>query len=131
MTVSAGDISLLVFYDANCNLCTGLVQWLSRWDKKQKLRYVSLQSTQSFELLSSFHLFRSKATDQVQTVVVLENGQIFMKSEAILRILFHLKQFRWLGNLMQLIPVTWRDALYDWIARNRYRWFGTRCQCLN
>jgi predicted DCC family thiol-disulfide oxidoreductase YuxK len=67
--------------------------------------------------------------DWPDTFAFVAAGQGYVKSEAALRIARELPRWRWMW-LFHVIPRVIRDAIYDWVARNRYRWFGRRDACM-
>ena len=66
----------------------------------------------------------------MDTILLVEDGKIYAKSEAALRILRQLGEIGRLSPVLRVIPRRIRDGIYDFIARNRYGWFGRRDQCM-
>lgn len=117
----------IVLFDGVCNLCNASVQFLLKRDKKQRLHFASLQSDAAADLLRR-HNYPQGA--DLNSIVFLDGNKVYTESTAVLRICRHLG-FPW--NWMQaflIVPVPVRDAVYRWIARNRYRWFGKKDQCM-
>jgi predicted DCC family thiol-disulfide oxidoreductase YuxK len=114
----------LVFYDGVCGLCNWSVRWLIRRDRHKVLRYASLQSDLAREKLSGTDLDLSRGT-----IVYFENDRIFTRSTAVIRILKRLKGIYRLSALLYIIPAPIRDSVYDWVSRNRYKWFGKYDSC--
>ena len=115
----------IVLFDGFCNLCSWSVQFIIKRDRKDYYRFASLQSKIAKELLNPFNL----TADVDQSVVLLENNSIYLKSDAALRIVRKLKGYwKYLYYLIYL-PRFLRDAIYDLIARNRFRWFGKKETC--
>lgn len=86
----------------------------------------SLQSSPARELLKDFRI----KVFEPETIFLAEEHQLYEKSSAILRILKELKRpYNWL-YLLIVIPKPLRDRVYEFIARNRYRWFGKRESCM-
>jgi predicted DCC family thiol-disulfide oxidoreductase YuxK len=116
---------VLVFYDGQCALCQFWVRFLIRRDRKDVFRFAALDSK-----LARVSGMSGDPDATPDTVVVLRRGRILTRSGAALRILADL------GGLWRLVlPLLWvprvlRDACYDWLARNRYRWFGKKDHCL-
>lgn len=116
---------IVVFFDGYCVLCNRSVQWLLKRDRHKKLKFSSLQGSFAQELN-----IRPPDNNLPDTLILYENGIITQRSEAILRITKHLG-FPWnLALIFRMIPLTWRNRLYDYIALNRYRWFGKHESCL-
>ncbi|HEV7302239.1 MAG TPA: thiol-disulfide oxidoreductase DCC family protein [Tepidisphaeraceae bacterium] len=116
--------SLVVLFDGQCNLCNGAVNFLIDRDHGRRFKFASQQSAAGKELLASY--------DQpinLKTLVVIDRGQAFTRSAAVLRLVRHLP-FPW--PLLQVgvaIPRPIADWLYDRVAGNRYRLFGRSDAC--
>ncbi|SDK27014.1 thiol-disulfide oxidoreductase DCC family protein [Microbulbifer yueqingensis] len=120
----------IILFDSLCNLCNGWVRYVLRRDADGIFTLCRAQSPAGQKLLESLGL----PLDEYESVAYLErgvDGQLcpYLKSEAALRVLGQLpgpsRHFTWL----RLVPRALRDAIYDMIARNRYRLFGRRDQC--
>ncbi len=117
----------VVYFDGVCNLCNQSVQVIIRNDKQKKFRFASLQSEAGKKLLTSMVTGGKPPPD---SIILSYQGKILFKSEAALRIA------RILGggwNILYstiILPRFLRDAVYDLIARNRYRWFGKKDSCM-
>jgi predicted DCC family thiol-disulfide oxidoreductase YuxK len=119
----------VVLFDGVCHLCHGAVRFIVRRDAHEVFRFASLQSDIG-QTLAARHGVGDLA-HRVNTVVLLEDGQAYFKSSAILRIARRLRFPWWLAYwLGRLLPRPVRDALYDWVAQHRYRWFGKSEECL-
>lgn len=116
----------LVLYDGLCRLCAGTVLFVITRDRRARVHFASMQSALGQRLLRRFGL----PVDDFTTFVLVESGEHFTKSTAALRTVRYLdRPWPWLYPLV-VVPRPIRDALYDWVARNRYRWFGRRKACL-
>jgi predicted DCC family thiol-disulfide oxidoreductase YuxK len=116
-----------ILFDGVCNLCNGLVQFVIERDPAARFRFGALQSEAAQRLLAS--VGRSSPPTP-ETFVLLEDNRVFTRSTAALRIVRRLP-FPWpLAYGFIVIPRALRDAIYDWVARHRYRWFGRLDQCL-
>ncbi len=114
-----------MLFDGVCNLCNGAVQFVIRHDRTAQVKFASLQSESAARLLEPFGVDPSN----LQTFVLLEDGQMFVKSDAALRLARALRgPWAWLYPLVY-IPRPIRDFVYDIVARNRYAWFGKRESC--
>jgi len=115
----------VVLFDAVCVLCHGWTKFLLRYDTQQRFKLCSVQSEQGQAILAHF----GYPTDQFDTMLYVEAGQAYQKTDAFLRIMAQLpRPWCWL-RVMRLFPARARDWLYDRIARNRYRIFGQYQQC--
>ena len=118
----------IILFDGLCNLCDASVQFVSKRDTKDIFRFVSLQSDLGQELLQKLPLAIQK-TDSIILYEPLKNKQ-YLKSEAIFEIVksiggifYCLLIFKWLPNAIT-------NTIYDYIAKNRYRWLGKKESCL-
>jgi predicted DCC family thiol-disulfide oxidoreductase YuxK len=116
----------IVLFDGVCNLCNRSVAHIVRHDPKGRFRLASLQSAVGRSLQQEYGF----NPDAVNTLVLIERGKAYTKSDAALRIARRLKgpvRYWWAARF---VPRFFRDTLYDWIGRNRYRWFGKRDECM-
>ncbi|RYE18616.1 MAG: DUF393 domain-containing protein [Sphingobacteriales bacterium] len=116
----------VLFFDGICNLCAGAVQLIMRHDKKKQFMFASLQSTQGAQAMADTGL----NTEQPGSIILYYRGQYYMRSAAVLKITSLLGGLWSMTGVFKLFPALLRDGLYKWIARNRYRWFGKRSECL-
>lgn len=116
----------VILFDGVCNLCNSVVKLVIRQDTDGRLKLAPLQSTAAQKLLA---LHRLPQKD-FETFLLLQNGQVYQKSAAALKVA---KYFKWYWQWLQLLwilPAPLRDAVYTFIARNRYRWFGKKETCM-
>lgn len=115
----------VILFDGVCNLCNASVNWILDLDRKGVFRFASLQSKAAAAVLDAAG-FTGALPDSV--VLVDEEG-VHLRSTAALRIAQRLG-FPWsLAVVGYLLPAFLRDAIYKWIAANRYRWFGRQESC--
>ena len=121
-----GTFRGVVLFDGVCNLCNGFVQFVVRRDPKGAFHFASLGSDAAVRLLGG-----GPVPDPLpDSLVLVEDGQVFTRSTAALRIARRLT-FPWpLAYVLVLVPRSLRDLIYDGIARRRYRWFGRRQSCM-
>jgi predicted DCC family thiol-disulfide oxidoreductase YuxK len=121
----------LVLYDGVCGLCNGLNQFLLKRDPNDHFRFASLQSEFAASLLKRYDI---NAVDLDTVYVVADYGQpgerLLARSDAILHILGRLGGVWGLFRVGVALPKSLRDALYNVVARNRYRVFGKYDVCL-
>jgi predicted DCC family thiol-disulfide oxidoreductase YuxK len=117
----------IIIFDGICNLCNRSVQFVIKSDKRDLYRFVPLQSSLGKDLLTY-----SGSADLTIDSIVLYNPPttIYYKSEAALRIVMGLGGIYTLAKIFLWLPTTFRDAIYDYVARNRYRWYGKRESCM-
>lgn len=117
--------SPIVFFDGVCNLCNSAVNFLLDHDSHNVLRFAPLQGTTFAEVERQF----PELAGMEASIVLYEDGKVYRQSAAVLRLCLLLGGFWKLLYAGIILPRHLRDALYAWIARNRYRWFGTRESC--
>lgn len=114
----------VILFDGYCNLCNGAVQWIIKRDTKAYFHFAPISSDFARQHLSTDFL------TTVDSIVLVNGAQILIKSEAALAIARQLPFPFWLLGGFRLIPRFVRDAVYDLIARNRYRIWGKRDNCM-
>ncbi len=115
----------MVLFDGFCNLCSRSVDFIIRRDPRGRFRFGSLQSAEARELLSRF----GAEPDTFDSIVVVQGDAISMHSDAIIEIARRLG-FPWrIFAAARIVPRPLRDAVYRWVAKHRYRWFGRRSAC--
>jgi predicted DCC family thiol-disulfide oxidoreductase YuxK len=118
----------IILFDGLCNLCDGMVQFVIKRDSKQRFLFSSIQSETAKKILETYNQVKIK--DSLNTFVLIENGKLFTKSTAALKISKKLKGLWPLLYLFIMIPLFIRDAFYDYIAKRRYQWFGKKNECM-
>ena len=109
-----------MLYDGTCGLCSRAVRFLLVRDPAGRLRFRALADPETRAWLT-----RQGLGDLPDTMVFLEGGQAYLRSEAVRRACRHLRApWPWVGVALGLLPRRWRDAAYDGIARRRHRWFA-------
>lgn len=114
----------VILFDGVCNLCSGSVQFILKRDKKKRFLFASLQSNFGKELLKQSDL----PANNYNSFVLMEDGNIFTRSTAALKIFQQLKRWKWV-KIFWIVPKFIRDAIYNLIAKNRYKWFGKKKEC--
>jgi predicted DCC family thiol-disulfide oxidoreductase YuxK len=117
----------VILFDGVCNLCNGTVQFVIDRDPSGYFHFAALQSEAGAQLADRYGV--PKAAGAPESVVVIEGGKFFDRSDAALRIAGRLGGLWPLLGAAQIIPRFVRDAAYRFIARNRYRWFGKTETC--
>jgi predicted DCC family thiol-disulfide oxidoreductase YuxK len=124
-TQEAPEAHAVVLFDGVCNLCNASVNFIIDRDPGGYFRFASLQSDVAARLLRK----AGRPDPGLESIVLVEGGKVYYRSDAILRIARNLKGAWPLMRIFSVIPRTLRDRIYDWIAKNRYRWFGKRDSC--
>ncbi|MBX3253249.1 MAG: thiol-disulfide oxidoreductase DCC family protein [Chitinophagaceae bacterium] len=116
----------VILFDGVCNLCNSSVQFVIRKDKKKVFHFTSLQSNAGIQLLKQYQL----SPNRFDSFVLIENKKAYTRSTAALRVVKRLGGLWTLLYAFIIIPSFIRNALYDWVARNRYKWFGKSDNCM-
>mgnify|MGYP006093571909 FL=1 len=116
----------IILFDGVCNLCNGAVNFVIKRDPRNVFKFTPLQEKQGILLLKK-HAVDSRKLD---SIVLIENGNVYIKSSAALRIARKMSNLWPLFFVLLIIPSFIRDGVYDFIAKNRYKWFGKKEQCM-
>lgn len=116
----------VVLFDGVCNLCNGFVQTLVKIDPAGKFQFAALQSEFGQEVMAKAQL----PVNEISTVILYDNGKIFTHSDVPLEICRQLGGVWSVFLVFKLVPRFLRNRLYNWVARNRYRWFDQRESCM-
>ena len=116
----------IVLFDGVCNFCDASITWIIRRDKHARFRFAPLQSPTG-ERLQREHGLDPIAVD---TMLLIEDGRVYLRSTAALRIVRDLSFPYPLLYAFIIVPPPIRDFFYDWFARHRYRWFGKKDACM-
>jgi predicted DCC family thiol-disulfide oxidoreductase YuxK len=116
----------VVLFDGVCNLCNGFVQFIIERDPKARFRFGALQSVEAQHLLRD----STVRPEDLSTVIYLRKGRVLTRSTAALYVLKDLGGSWSLCFVFIIVPPFIRNAVYGWVARNRYKWFGQRESCM-
>jgi len=116
----------ILLFDGYCNLCHSSVQFVLKHEKKQELYFTSLQSPVGIEILQRYSI----NPKEIDSLVLIEKNKAYIKSSAALRLGKYLKGFYSLGIIFMIIPAFIRNWVYDYIAKNRYKWYGKQDSCI-
>src|SRR5213080_2194149 len=119
-------ISPVILFEGVCNFCNSSINFLMRHDRNNVFRFAPLQSSTGQSLLTKHGLDQKSFT----SFVLIEGEKVFTKSSAVLRLTKHLPWYWKTLQLFRIVPPFIRDAIYDWVAKNRYRWFGKKEVCM-
>lgn len=109
----------ILLFDGDCALCNGLVRFILSWETKEQLHFAPLKSEIANQL-AQIHP-EIMGTDSVVLIVA---NQAYTESDAIVQLARFLKWPLKVGYYFRFIPKRWRDTIYEFIASNRYRWWG-------
>lgn len=115
----------LILFDGVCNWCNAWVTFTRTHDPHGKFKFGTLQSESAQQILKDLRL----PSDDFETFLLLERGRVFTKSTAALKIVRQLSGLWPLLYIGIVIPRPLRDAIYDYVARRRYRWMGKAVTC--
>jgi len=115
----------VILFDGVCNLCNASVRFVIKRDRAARFSFASLQSGYTASLFRKLN-FHANGVD---SIVLLESGKLYVRSTAALKIARHLDGLWPLLYAFIIVPRFIRDAVYDFVARNRYRWFGKKEYC--
>ncbi|CAM1365527.1 thiol-disulfide oxidoreductase DCC family protein [Tenacibaculum xiamenense] len=116
----------LILFDGVCNLCNSSVQFVIKHDKKNQFLFTSLQGNTGTKIINHFNIDREK-TDSI--LLFTKEKKIYSRSKAALLIASNLKFPINLLAIFLVIPSFIRDTVYNYIAKNRYKWFGKKEAC--
>jgi predicted DCC family thiol-disulfide oxidoreductase YuxK len=122
------DPGPVVLFDGVCNLCDASVRFIVDRDSAEVFRFASLDSSAAHALLEGAE--RRGSDPLPDSVLLVEEGRVYDRSTAALRIARRLGWPWKLAYAFVWIPRFVRDAAYDWVARRRYAWFGKKETCL-
>lgn len=118
----------LILFDGVCNLCNSSVLYVIKRDKQDKFLFAPLQSEIGVTIINEFNI------DIIETDSILlyhpEEHKIYSKSTAALHIAKSLKFPVKILALFFIVPPFIRNLVYDYIAKNRYRWYGKKESCM-
>ena len=124
--MSQADGHKIILFDGICNLCNGAVTYVIKRDPKDRFRFAALQSDIGQALVAEHGIDTSK----VDSIILIENNKVYSKSTAALRIAKYMKGGYPLLYGFMIIPNFIRNWVYDFVARNRYKWYGKKEACM-
>lgn len=115
----------IVCFDGVCGICNTYVDLLIKKDKKKELRYVSLQDPKIHPFLIENNINPKK----LETIIYINKGKFYKKSEAIFRILITINYFKILASIFNYLPKIFTDPIYEFIAKHRYKIIKKKDTC--
>ncbi|MGO4918844.1 thiol-disulfide oxidoreductase DCC family protein [Maribacter spongiicola] len=117
----------IILFDGVCNLCNNSVQFAIKRDKNDIFRYAAIQSETGKKLLNE----RNIDTNEVDSIILIEpNIAYYTKSTAALEIGKDLKGLNTVSTILVWLPESFRNIVYDFVAANRYKWYGKKEACM-
>lgn len=116
----------IILYDGVCNYCNDKVNFIIKNDTNDSFRFVALKSETGQKIVTYLGIDKT-----IDSIILYEPGYAyFIKSEAVFRVIKYLSSSVKLMLLFNFIPTSVKNLLYDYIAKNRYKWFGKNKQCV-
>ncbi len=116
----------IVIFDGVCNFCNASVNWIIKHDKDNQLKFAAHQSHAGQKLLLQHNI----APDELETVVFINEGVAYKRSDAFIQICKLLKGYPKYFTIIRFIPRFIRDFFYNLTAKYRYNIFGKKDQCM-
>jgi len=116
----------LILFDGVCNFCNGAVNFTIKRDKKAVIQFAPLQSEKGRLFLRQYNL----PTEEMRSFIFIEDGKVYDRSTAALRVCRYLSGLWPACYGLIIVPRFIRDGVYNWVAKNRYKWFGKKDQCM-
>ncbi|MEJ7646685.1 MAG: DCC1-like thiol-disulfide oxidoreductase family protein [Chryseolinea sp.] len=117
---------MIVLFDGICNLCNASVQFIVKRDSAGKMKFASLQSSFGKSQLSKYNF----DPDALHSIVVIDDGIAYQKSDAAMKIASNLRRPWSLLAALKVIPRFIRDGVYNLVSRSRYSLYGKRDSCM-
>ena len=117
----------IILFDGVCNLCNSSVQFAIKRDENDIFRYAAIQSETGKKLLDQ----RNIDTNEIDSIILIEpNIAYYTKSTAALEIGKDLKGLGTISSILLWLPESFRNIVYDFVAANRYKWYGKKEACM-
>ena len=116
----------IILFDGVCNFCNSAVNFTLKRNTKAEIRFAPMQSEAGQKLLQQYNL----PADDMESFVFIENGVAYKQSTAALKVCRHLRGLWPICYVFMIVPKFIRDGIYNWIAKNRYKWFGVQQACM-
>jgi len=116
----------IILFDGVCNFCNSAVNFTLKRNTKANIFFAPMQTEAGQKLLQQYNL----PADDMQSFIFIENGVVYKQSTAALKVCRHLRGVWPLCYGLIIVPKFIRDGIYNWIAKNRYKWFGVRQACM-
>ena len=117
----------IILFDGVCNLCDNVVQFIIKRDKADVFRFVALQSALGKEIIK----YIGVNPEKTDSIILYEPGHAYYyKAEAALKIAKEIGGVYSLMSVFSLLPKRLSNSVYDYVARNRYKWYGKKDECM-
>ncbi len=126
MSAVTEDVKHIIIYDGECNYCDAIVQFLIRVDKNNDFKFAHISSQAGSLLLNKFGI----DSNLHDSFIYVKDHEYYMYSDGAGQVLLQLGgAYALMGKILLAIPLNIRDAIYKWVARNRYKLFGRKQSC--
>ncbi|MEP7237953.1 MAG: thiol-disulfide oxidoreductase DCC family protein [Ferruginibacter sp.] len=116
----------VILFDGVCNFCNSAVNFTIKRNKKANIVFAPMQSAAGEKLLQQYNL----EENDMKSFIFIENDTVYKQSTGALKVCRHLRGLWPLCYGFIIVPKFIRDGIYNWIAKNRYKWFGVRQECM-
>ena len=116
----------IILFDGVCNFCNAGVNFIILQDKKNIFRFAALQSNAGQELADKYQLPK----ENFNSFILIDKGKAYNRSTAGFKVYGKLPWYWKWTQIFWIVPRFITDAVYDLIARNRYKWFGKKEECM-
>ena len=116
----------IILFDGVCNFCNAGVNFIIRQDKKNIFRFAALQSKAGQQLADKYQLPK----ENFNSFILIDKGKVYNRSTAGFKVYGKLPWYWKWTQIFWIVPRFITDAVYDLIARNRYKWFGKKEECM-
>jgi predicted DCC family thiol-disulfide oxidoreductase YuxK len=116
----------IILFDGVCNFCNSAVNFTIKRNAKANILFTAMQSEAGQKILKQYNL----PLGDMQSFIFIESGTAYKQSTAALKVCRHLRGLWPLCYSFIIVPKFIRDGIYNWIAKNRYKWFGIRQECM-
>ena len=117
----------IILFDGVCHLCNASVEFVIQHDKKDIFRFVTLQSNLGTAIIKHIGI----DSKNIDSIILYEPGvAYYYKSTAALEIAKDLSGLFHYASLFRIIPTFLRNPIYDYVANNRYKWYGKQDSCM-
>ena len=116
----------IILFDGVCNLCNSSINFVIKRDKNDRFKFATLQEEPGVSLLKRYNI----DTFNTDSIILIENGKAYVKSTAALRVAKKLSGGWPLLYAFIIIPAFIRNWVYDYVAKNRYKWYGKKDSCM-
>jgi len=115
----------IIIFDGVCNLCNSSIKFITIRDKDSRFTFLSFQNDAAKKLMAKYHF----DIQNIDTIILIKQNKSFIKSDAVLEISKDLQGYWFILSYLSVIPKFIRDFMYDFISKNRYRFFGKSDSC--